>query len=374
MAESSAAGAARRGRGQGQGWGRGRGRGRGQKEEIVPDFTETRQFIRNLPRGTAAYSVLGRLREMVLDAPQTIDIQFLTDIGAIGRVRELMPGNSPWDRVFDAAAERAHREISLEFLSTFTFTDTRGGGFQHFLTRDAVAFTICGKPQRMTLPQSAVALGLYSQEYSVSQTFFDAHITTSSDVLWPWWRTIGFGEFAKPNQRSPKTRATDLYDPLHRYLHRCIAVTIAGRHDSREWVTQNDLFYLHDLLTGRGGGSNLAYRLAAYLVEYAFKRTSTRVSCGSFVTRLAKHFFRLLSPQVASGMTLTLQLDRVGRDTAKSMGLAREGEGGRLVWAYGAGKGPCEEGGDGEGGEARAREREARTREAEAIILSIDHR
>ncbi|MFS7996054.1 hypothetical protein Hanom_Chr12g01125331 [Helianthus anomalus] len=69
---------------------------------------------------------------MELDAPQTIDIEFLTEIGSIGRVREFMPANSPCDRLFDAATERAHREITLEFLCTFSFTDTRGGGLEHF--------------------------------------------------------------------------------------------------------------------------------------------------------------------------------------------------------------------------------------------------
>ncbi|KAJ0846110.1 hypothetical protein HanRHA438_Chr15g0721161 [Helianthus annuus] len=374
MDESSAAGAAYRGRGQGQGQGRGRGRGRGcgrgQEDEVVPDFTETGRFLRDIPRGTVACRVLGKLRETVLDAPRTIDFQFLTDIGATGRVRELMPANSPWGRLFYAIAERAHREITLEFLSTFSFTDTRDGGFQHFLTTEAVAFTICGKTQRMTLPRFAVALGLYSQEDSRSRAFFDALVSTSTDVLWPYWRTIGFGEFAKPSQRSPKARATDLYDPLHRYLHRCIAVTIAGRHDSREWVTQNDLFFLHDLLTG--GRANLAYKLAAYLAEYAFKRPSSHISCGAFVTRLAKGFFRLLSPQVASDMTLTRQLDRVGKDTTLSMGLAREVEGGQLVWAYGVGEGPCGEGGDEEGDEGEGGEGEGDGGDREGVAHTVD--
>lgn len=75
----------------------------------------------------------------------------------------------------------------------------------------------------------------------------------------------------------------------------------------------------------------LATGLAAYIADYAFKRPSSHISCGAFVTRLVKGFFRLLSPQVASDMTLTRQLDRVGRDTALSMGLARELEGGQLV-------------------------------------------
>ncbi|MFS7939304.1 hypothetical protein Hanom_Chr05g00450141 [Helianthus anomalus] len=93
---------------------------------------------------------------------------------------------------------------------------------------------------------------MYSNDESVSKTFLDAPTTTSVDVLWPWWSTISAGDFATSRARSTKARVSRIYGPLHRYLHRCIAVTIAGRHDSREWVTQNDLFFLHDLLTGGG--------------------------------------------------------------------------------------------------------------------------
>ncbi|KAJ0614394.1 hypothetical protein HanIR_Chr02g0061961 [Helianthus annuus] len=57
-------------------------------------------------------------------------------------------------------------------------------------------------------------------------------------------------------------------------------------------------------------------------------------------------------------MTLTRQLDRVGRDTALSMGLAREVEGGQLFWAYGVGEGPRGGGGDEEGDEREGGEGE----------------
>ncbi|MFS7939305.1 hypothetical protein Hanom_Chr05g00450151 [Helianthus anomalus] len=52
---------------------------------------------------------------MELDVPRTIDIDFLTDIGSIGRVREFMPATSPWARLFEAVRERDHMEITLEF-------------------------------------------------------------------------------------------------------------------------------------------------------------------------------------------------------------------------------------------------------------------
>ncbi|MFS7949293.1 hypothetical protein Hanom_Chr06g00569841 [Helianthus anomalus] len=153
---------------------------------------------------------------MELDAPQTIDIGFLTDIGSIGRVQEFMPATSPWARLFEAGRERAHREITLEFLCTFAFTKSRGRGLRYILKTPAVSFTLCGASRSMTLPQFVVAMGLYSHDESISHAFLDTPTTTSVDVLWPWWRNIGAGEFVQPHAQSPKVRLSSMYDPLHR--------------------------------------------------------------------------------------------------------------------------------------------------------------
>ena len=45
-----------------------------------------------------------------------------------------------------------------------------------------------------------------------------------------------------------KGRYTAIRDPLYRYLHRCIATSIAPRFQSREWCNKSDLFYLYCLL------------------------------------------------------------------------------------------------------------------------------
>ncbi|MFS7904493.1 hypothetical protein Hanom_Chr01g00036721 [Helianthus anomalus] len=141
MAKSSVAGARRRGEGRGRGWGRGRGQ---QKEEVDYDFQETAQFVVGIPHGMVSHRCLGRLRRIERNAPQTIDIAFLTDIRSIGLVREFMLATSPWARLFEVGRERAHREITLEFLSTFAFTETWGWGLRHFLETPTVSFTLSG--------------------------------------------------------------------------------------------------------------------------------------------------------------------------------------------------------------------------------------
>ncbi|XP_021997935.1 uncharacterized protein LOC110894979 isoform X2 [Helianthus annuus] len=71
MAELSGVAARRR---QGQGRGRGRGRGRGQEEkeeEVVPDFTEVGQFVRDIPRGADLLQCKGE-RPLPLGAPAVV--------------------------------------------------------------------------------------------------------------------------------------------------------------------------------------------------------------------------------------------------------------------------------------------------------------
>ncbi|MFS7999264.1 hypothetical protein Hanom_Chr12g01164021 [Helianthus anomalus] len=95
---------------------------------------------------------LGRLRQMDQDAPETIDIGFLTDVGSIGRVGEFMPATSPWASSFEAGRERVHRVITLGFLWMFAFTETHGRGLRYFLETPAVSFTLCRAHRSMTLP------------------------------------------------------------------------------------------------------------------------------------------------------------------------------------------------------------------------------
>ncbi|MFS7903804.1 hypothetical protein Hanom_Chr01g00028421 [Helianthus anomalus] len=211
MAELSAARACRRGAG------RGRGQGRGQEEkEVDYDFEETAEFVCLVPRGTVAHGCLGRLREMELDVPRTIDIGFFDQHWIDRSGPGFMPTTSAWARLFEVGRERAHREITLEFLCTFVFTETRGRGLQHFLDTHAVSFTHCGASRTMTLPQFPVALGLYSADEALSQAFLDEPTTMSFDMLWPWWHTIGTGDFATPRSRSPEARVSRIYDPSHR--------------------------------------------------------------------------------------------------------------------------------------------------------------
>ncbi|MFS8019105.1 hypothetical protein Hanom_Chr15g01399901 [Helianthus anomalus] len=126
-----------------------------------------------------AHRCLARLRQMELDAPQTIDIGILTDIGSICRVREYMPATSPWTHLFEAGLERAHLEITLEFCVRLRLPRPRLGVYGIFLETPVVTFTLCGAPRPMTLPLFVVAIGLYSLDEAVSHAFLNAPTTTS---------------------------------------------------------------------------------------------------------------------------------------------------------------------------------------------------
>ena len=100
----------------------------------------------------------------------------------------------------------------------------------------------------------------------------------------------------------------------------------------------------------------MAYKLAAYFSEYAFKRVTSHISCGGFVTHLAKTWSRSFSPAVVRDLTLSHEVDPVGRDTATSMRIAHvTPDRSRVFWSLDEGQtewveGQVVPGGGGEGG------------------------
>ncbi|KAI3827022.1 hypothetical protein L1987_01083 [Smallanthus sonchifolius] len=106
---------------------------------------------------------------------------------------------------------------------------------------------------------------LYTPEEATTQFGADSVATEAVDWVYlpddleeqEWiWGAIGVGEYNK------KIKATQIKDPLHRYLHRLIGHTIFGR-GTRGVVTLRDMFFLYCILTPVT--CNVAYSLARYL-------------------------------------------------------------------------------------------------------------
>ncbi|KAD6794855.1 hypothetical protein E3N88_05751 [Mikania micrantha] len=209
----------------------------------------------------------------------------------------------------------AYREIVLEFLSTFEFHPPQAGGMEALDQLPAVSFTLCGQDVQMSLTQWGIATGFYTRDEVTTPLFVDAAIEEDAAVLVDWWPVIGDEPFVN------KARASSIRDPLHRYLHRCIACTITGRRLSQEWVTQKDLFFMYCLITGRS--CNLAWLLADYFAGFISRKATGAITCGSFITRIARRIGRF-SADIRDSMTVTYASTLLGRNTVMLMGIAAD--------------------------------------------------
>ncbi|KAL8226880.1 hypothetical protein R6Q57_016712 [Mikania cordata] len=101
------------------------------------------------------------------------------------------------------------------------------------------------------------------------------------EVMRDWCAQISDTSFT-----GQRLRATSIRDPLIRYIHRCIVMTISGSGESQEWVTTIDLFYLHSLMTGRP--RNLARCFALYYASFYHRQERGTLWGGAFVTHIAR--------------------------------------------------------------------------------------
>jgi hypothetical protein len=193
-------------------------------------------------------------------APRSIDWDLLATLGDRDRAERIVgqAGQTPWRRLFDRGLRTAYRELTLEFLSTFEFTPPAQGA-QDRVTHRAARFRLGGQAFELTLAEWAVHLGFYTVDETLDPRFYTDEIYSEPIQLVAYWPEIS---------RVPWggiIRATSITDPLHRYIHRCIASTITGRHQSQEQVTFHDIFYLRSLVSSRR--ANLAHGFGSYLLS-----------------------------------------------------------------------------------------------------------
>jgi hypothetical protein len=89
-------------------------------------------------------------------------------------------------------------------------------------------------------------VGFYTQDEIDSPLFTDSlHDFMNENGDADFWLQVGVGIW------NPKTtKSTSFRDPLHRYLHRCIAHSIANNHDIGN-VGRINPFFLYYLVTNR---------------------------------------------------------------------------------------------------------------------------
>ena len=118
-------------------------------------------------------------------------------------------------------------------------------------------------------------MGLYTHEETSQPVVLDSLCRYPDGVTMDLiWRQIADG---RNFQAANKLKATYLWDPLHRYMHRVIAHSIAGHKVTSGGVIINDVFCLYCLITRTQ--CNMAYMLADYLTSNMGTRQSGHI-CG----------------------------------------------------------------------------------------------
>ncbi|KAI3744977.1 hypothetical protein L1987_58076 [Smallanthus sonchifolius] len=181
-------------------------------------------------------------------------------------------------------------------------------------------------------------MGLYRHREITKQIFTDSKGEFAEGKASEFWHRIGSGPFDPHSQKSTKTR-----HPLHRYLHRCIILSIGGRKDNTGVVSVRDLFHLHCLIDGIP--CNLAYSLAKFFTRatgygsksyifggpYDLKRASMVKERGNEENRSKKQTFcqgwylTVREPQVVPPLRKGGDLERIGSNGSKSSDLYQSG-------------------------------------------------
>ncbi|GJT19565.1 hypothetical protein Tco_0878271 [Tanacetum coccineum] len=105
-----------------------------------------------------------------------------------------------------------------------------------------------------------------------------------------FWPTIGDGGYNVGN-----TKAKSIRNPRIKLVHRCIMMTITGRKETTNRVTEIDLFYLYCIFEERVV-CNIPYWLAKYLKSV---RDKSVIFGGMFVTKIARSFGLLTNELVS---------------------------------------------------------------------------
>ncbi|KAL8211100.1 hypothetical protein R6Q57_005537 [Mikania cordata] len=170
----------------------------------------------------------------------------------------------------------------------------------------------------MLLPEFGDLLGLYTEEEIDTDLYRLLRHEDFDDVIASWWPQISDSPWVG------KARVSTMCDPLHRYINRVLAYTIIGRHQSQEWCTQTDFFYLHSILAH--ASCNLAWCMADTFASYESKRPGRHIYMGGYVTHIAWRL-GVFGTDVEATMTTRYRPERVGRATLTVMRIAADIQG-----------------------------------------------
>ncbi|KAJ9561736.1 hypothetical protein OSB04_006896 [Centaurea solstitialis] len=286
------------------------------------DEDERKKLIRDLEAIKGRHVEIGR----------TLDWDFLHSIQAAGHIlRYFERGPSVPDSELSSMAWKAaldlrepiYRELTLEFIATYSFDEDRGRECETVLY-----YISFGWP--MYLAQFAISLRLYTAGM-VGTDYFEYYI--GQCALAPpegldyseLWSQLGQGPYRRSN-----TKSGNLVDPEHRVLHRMIAYTLNQRKSSQDKIGDFELWLLHQLVS-RDRHTHLAFIIADFLTGARGFRTSSGLLGSHYITRLASSH-GILTPEVIALLTCLGELGRIDQNQLMGMRVIERGVGSSWVW------------------------------------------
>ncbi|KAM0033719.1 hypothetical protein Hdeb2414_s0016g00489241 [Helianthus debilis subsp. tardiflorus] len=229
--------------------------------------------------GSAEYLKYDPIKKLNLLEFRRIDWDLVRQLGQVERLEQLL--GSKFRMAVECDAPQYY-QLTLEFHSTFYYRHP--GGFDE---PDVVSFSLGRRIFNMTLPQFAEATGFYSCQEVDSDEFrsllrYVAKEEKESCVmpgdLQRFWANIATTPY------SGNMVASDIRDPLYRFVHKILAATLIGRYEGDK-VNQHSLFCLMCMVEGRP--ANLASILAWSLARLKKGGKNARLYGGPYITMLA---------------------------------------------------------------------------------------
>ncbi|GKC29389.1 hypothetical protein Tco_1036683, partial [Tanacetum coccineum] len=192
----------------------------------------------------------------------------------------LSPGHN--GLTFSQINEPIFCELAREFFASFEFDATP---CRYDPLHKGIKFRLGRVEREMNLLEFGWRVGLYSERESREVTTLsclrNVETVNATHFTHLFWPTIGDGGYNVRNTKSKSIR-----NPRIKLAHRCIIMTITGRKETTNRVTEIDLFYLYCIF-GVGVVCNISYWLAKYLKSV---RDKLMVFGGMFVTKIARSF------------------------------------------------------------------------------------
>ncbi|KAJ9553009.1 hypothetical protein OSB04_017054 [Centaurea solstitialis] len=271
-----------------------------------------------------------------IEIGRTLDWDFLQGIQAAGHIlRYFERGpNGPeselssmaWKTALDLR-ESVYRELTLEFIATYSFDEERG---RESVRQPCIQYRLGGRWFRQSLAQFVVSFRLYTAGM-VGTNYFEYYIgqcdqAPPEDLDYSeLWSQLGHGPYRRSN-----TKSGGLVDPEHRVLHRMIAYTLNQRKSSQDKIGDFELWLLHQLVS-RDRHTHLAYIIVDFLTGARGFRTSSGLLGGHYITRLASSH-GILTPEVTVSLTCLGELGRIYQHQLKGMRVIERGVGSSWVW------------------------------------------